>query len=176
MLCSIDGCGREVRKTGGSKGMCGMHYRRVRKHGNPYTVLVSQGHEKGAVCAEGGCDRKIFGRGLCQLHWERANRLERPDKYKARQVEFTARKLAKREAEVGRSRPSVCEICGKEPGHGSSRITLCYDHDHKTGKGRGWLCDRCNKVLGLVQDSVELLTSMTKYISDAREAIDGKQH
>ena len=35
-----------------------------------------------------------------------------------------------------------CEICGVQP------KKLCMDHDHKTKRVRGMLCDRCNKALG----------------------------
>ena len=36
-----------------------------------------------------------------------------------------------------------CQICGTVP---KSR-GLAWDHDHKTGKTRGWLCHRCNRNL-----------------------------
>src|SRR3990167_1145705 len=45
---------------------------------------------------------------------------------------------------AGRTRPEICEICG-------AKDTICFDHDHNTGKFRGWICKRCNTVLGKVE-------------------------
>lgn len=59
-------------------------------------------------------------------------------------------------------KPNKCEACGisaKELKKG-----LHLDHDHKTGKSRGWLCVRCNTALGSVKDSVETLTKLIKYL------------
>lgn len=36
---------------------------------------------------------------------------------------------------------SLCKICKKETG-------LVVDHDHKTGRVRGMICNRCNGALG----------------------------
>ena len=55
-------------------------------------------------------------------------------------------------AEIG-----ICELCG-----GNTRIA--YDHSHKTGKFRGWLCMKCNTALGLVNDDIELLKRMIAYL------------
>ena len=43
----------------------------------------------------------------------------------------------------------------------------CLDHDHKTGKFRGWLCHDCNKALGFFKDNVGLLKSAIEYIENA---------
>ena len=56
-----------------------------------------------------------------------------------------------------RPKSEQCEICG-------AMGKICYDHDHKTGKFRGWICSRCNLTLGMVKDNTELLDSMIKYI------------
>jgi len=42
-----------------------------------------------------------------------------------------------------------CDHCGKE----TTRLRL--DHDHVTGKFRGWLCNDCNLAFGRFGDSVE---------------------
>jgi len=53
----------------------------------------------------------------------------------------------------------VCAICGLP----ELRRRLSVDHDHKTGKIRGLLCDRCNLAFGLLQDDLALLDAMKKY-------------
>jgi hypothetical protein len=63
---------------------------------------------------------------------------------------------------AGRPIPDACELCG--------RITenIVYDHNHKTGKFRGWLCYGCNNALGAVQDSVPMLMRMIEYVEKHR--------
>ena len=41
-----------------------------------------------------------------------------------------------------------CDHCFKKP----SKRGLCLDHDHLTGKFRGWLCNRCNSAFGTFGD------------------------
>lgn len=50
-----------------------------------------------------------------------------------------------------------CELCG-----GTTRVA--YDHCHKSGKFRGWLCMKCNTALGLVNDDIALLEKMIAYL------------
>jgi Recombination endonuclease VII len=57
-----------------------------------------------------------------------------------------------------------CAICGStDPGQRTKRF-LCVDHNHKTGKVRGLLCHRCNRGLGLLGDSIKVLTKASKYL------------
>ena len=55
---------------------------------------------------------------------------------------------------------SKCYICLGDNG----LIALCIDHDHKTGKVRGLLCNNCNRALGLLQDKPELLIKAVDYL------------
>lgn len=53
--------------------------------------------------------------------------------------------------------PKYCEICGS-----SKKISL--DHDHNTKIIRGWLCGNCNTALGMVNDNIEILRKLIKYL------------
>ncbi len=65
-----------------------------------------------------------------------------------------------------RSRPLFCECCG-------SSNKICFDHDHLTGGFRGWLCNRCNRVLGLCEDNPRLMRLLATYLEDGTH---GKKH
>lgn len=103
--------------------------------------------DRTATCSNCGKVRiKSIGRGFWGCK-NRTNEQSRKDKYKAKYNNPTAYK----------SRPSTCEICG-----GTTRIA--YDHCHKTGIFRGWLCMKCNTALGLVKDDIILLEKMIDYL------------
>lgn len=70
-----------------------------------------------------------------------------PEGEKARMARFYARKEAMKASIAGRERPPVCDICRE------LNRQICFDHCHLSGSFRGWLCDRCNKTLGIVKDS-----------------------
>ena len=59
---------------------------------------------------------------------------------------------------AGRPKPDLCELCGRA----GKRIV--FDHDHLTGKFRGWLCSSCNTVLGKTREDIALLMRMITYI------------
>ena len=54
-----------------------------------------------------------------------------------------------------------CAICGDAE---SRDRRLSLDHDHETGELRGFLCSRCNLILGQVKDSPELLERAVVYL------------
>ena len=51
------------------------------------------------------------------------------------QSKYALAKIAAQEVLVGRPRPDLCEVC-KSPSR-----SVVFDHDHTTGKFRGWLCN-----------------------------------
>ena len=53
--------------------------------------------------------------------------------------------------------PSSCEVCGKGG-------VLSLDHDHSTGRVRGWLCPGCNSALGYAYDNPDTLRSLAAYL------------
>ena len=55
-------------------------------------------------------------------------------------------------------RPEYCECCGNIP------RKWCLDHDHKTDKFRGWLCDKCNTGIGKLGDDLKGVKMAVKYL------------
>lgn len=66
-------------------------------------------------------------------------------------------KLELLERKAGSKKPNQCEICG-------AMGRICFDHNHMTGKFRGWICLRCNFILGYSKDNIELLNSIIEYL------------
>ena len=67
------------------------------------------------------------------------------------------RRVQLRNERATRPRPDACEVCSK----------LCdtvFDHNHKTGAFRGWLCLDCNRALGCVNDSSIILEKLAVYL------------
>lgn len=56
---------------------------------------------------------------------------------------------------------NTCAICKKKP----TRINLSVDHNHKTSQVRGLLCTKCNLLLGLANDNVEILKECLTYLN-----------
>ncbi len=55
-----------------------------------------------------------------------------------------------------------CLICKRH--QDELNKSLCVDHCHKSGKIRGLLCDRCNKMIGYAKDSIIILEEAINYL------------
>ena len=56
-----------------------------------------------------------------------------------------------------------CNICGKE------LQKKCIDHDHKTKKIRGVLCNDCNTALGLFKDNQKVMKDAIQYLEQSTQ-------
>ena len=63
----------------------------------------------------------------------------------------------------------ACAICGTTTPTGKWKV-FAVDHCHESGKVRGLLCNECNRGIGLLRDSSDLLRKAAEYI-DACEQI-----
>ncbi len=57
----------------------------------------------------------------------------------------------------------ICPVCKRV-----SKKNLSIDHDHITGKIRGYICNNCNVALGRVADSPIILRALAKYLDDTK--------
>ena len=76
----------------------------------------------------------------------RASRSKEPEKHRAAS-RASVYKISAAEARALRAKPA-CDICGSPPPFNRK---LDIDHCHVTGRVRGALCNRCNRMIGLVE-------------------------
>lgn len=80
------------------------------------------------------------------------------------------------------SQNECCAICKKHVSKtGMTRKkNLCVDHCHETQQIRGLLCDKCNRGLGLLGDSIANLASAISYLRNSHQhapkAVEGFIH
>lgn len=77
------------------------------------------------------------------------------------------RTLTKQEKEAGRKKPKRCDVCKR------GNIAIHFDHCHKKGHFRGWLCYGCNAALGYARDLPSLLRKLADYIERDKEIQKG---
>lgn len=95
---------------------------------------------------------------------KRARKALDPERAKQQQLLYTTRRRERRYGEADRPKAKVCDICG------DSKFRIVFDHCHKRGHFRGWLCDRCNRALGFVEDDITLMQKMMAYLRRTRRS------
>lgn len=64
--------------------------------------------------------------------------------------------------ELYKKQEGKCAICKKHSALFKRKLNV--DHNHQTGEVRGLLCDSCNRGIGYLRDSIELLQSAKDYL------------
>lgn len=150
-------CGKETSGGEGGHGKCNTCYQRWRR-------------TNGKVKAPCHPERAHYAKGLCDSCYraqpemrakatasERLNREANAERYRM----YYRRHARKRQghAEVTDERKvGPCEVCGDH----SDPLRL--DHDHATGKRRGWLCSNCNVALGMLKDDPTRIEQLLVYL------------
>lgn len=68
------------------------------------------------------------------------------------------------------SQGEACAICGRTASGRKDSTELCVDHCHTSNEIRGLLCHSCNRGLGLLQDSEEVLEKALAYLRRSRSS------
>lgn len=136
-LCSIQGCThqRKYIKT----GYCSMHYNRVHYYGRVTLrdkTKCLNGHDLSELGNNSAGRCKKCARARC-LKYHNKNKDKGFNSTLIRQYGIT---LPERD-KIAKSQDYKCAICGKEE---DKNRRLQLDHDHKTGRIRGLLCNFCN--------------------------------
>ena len=100
--------------------------------------------------------------GLCKLY-----RGVEQGKYFRSECIDCEKKLSQQLRKVKRNaieKPTHCQCCCKE------KNILILDHDHSTGKFRGWICRNCNQGIGKLGDNTEGLQKAVKYLESSHSS------
>lgn len=89
------------------------------------------------------------------LAWQKNN----PER--ARLKSLKSKRKAMGIPKATRPLPAHCENCGTLLVKGRN---VHLDHCHKTGKFRGWLCNRCNLGIGCLGDNIQGLRQAIEYL------------
>lgn len=87
-------------------------------------------------------------------------RRDKPEVVRAQVLGYREKYRLEQDRIAGRPRPERCEICH------DNEFKIVWDHCHKEGHFRGWICDRCNRVLGIVRDNRQILLNMAAYLKE----------
>jgi len=87
-----------------------------------------------------------------------------PDTHKLRQKRYRGKQREYQRAKRGLPLPAyppppACECCRLPFGR-----TAHLDHDHRTGKFRGWLCGKCNTGIGSLGDDISGIQRAASYL------------
>ena len=98
-----------------------------------------------------------------QREYYARNKLKFQEKAKRNYAKFVEYRrewrLKKKEGKAGYKMPERCEICGE-----SGKIV--FDHNHNTGEFRGWICGKCNVAIGMIDENIEKLLKIKKYLEE----------
>ena len=96
------------------------------------------------------------------------------DKYFRPECKSCQRKASKGKQEAYKlagkpERPPLGTPC-ENPGCGRTDKPLVFDHDHETLAHRGWLCDNCNRSMGMLGDTIASLQYAIDYMKGTKYA------
>jgi hypothetical protein len=73
--CSVDDCGKSRKE----RGLCSMHAKRLRVHGDIAKVLPRGNFSKYKHCTIGKCKKPHIAKGMCQMHYRRVALYDHPE-------------------------------------------------------------------------------------------------
>lgn len=128
------------------------------------------------ACKANSCSRPAREDGYCLTHSperQRAVRKANGDRFKGYALKRDYGISLEDYNELLTRQEYRCAICGRpdgdERGNNNGSKRLAVDHDHETEEVRGLLCSMCNKGIGSLDDSPELLLKAYEYLIGYRK-------
>lgn len=165
--CIISDCYKPMQ----ARNRCQAHYVRYKKTGFTYDPPEPVGRyvSQGTFCSK--CNKDVHARGLCKSHYMMHMRKEYPDytEYRRKIVRFRQYGITREDFILMLdSQDYRCAVCSTAIDEPTARI----DHDHRCCSSRRscgkclrkLLCGSCNKGLGMLQDSPDILEAAAQYV------------
>lgn len=140
-------CGTEDRYAGGGCRPCSRANAARRRRESPDKI-----REGKTQWVRENPDKASAG----SLRWRRKN----PDKVRDHKLRHRYGIIQADKNRMWTEQNRQCAVCRKTLGITAANT----DHDHETGKVRGLLCGPCNRGLGLLQESPEVLRAAASYL------------
>ena len=63
-----------------------------------------------------------------------------------------------------------CECCNTPMSYGQKNMnSMCFDHDPVREEFRGWICKKCNTVIGFLGDNLEGTKKLVMYLEERQK-------
>lgn len=109
----------------------------------------------------------------CARDWQKANpervnknnrrwQLANSEQFRESKRKSTRKSRLKVYGLVPEDAPDNCQLCGE----GNGKRAMYADHCHATGRFRGFICRRCNSILGFAKDNPALLEKLALYLRE----------
>ncbi len=108
-------------------------------------------------------DRKINVKSQCKICIKKNYKA---DKQRDSQLKYRYNITLEQYDKMFEEQNGVCVIC-EQPNIANRR--LCVDHNHATGKVRKLLCNKCNNVLALADENIDILLKAINYLRKYNE-------
>ncbi len=105
--------------------------------------------------------RKAHSRIYGKKNWKKIK-----EKHSAYMIEYKYGITKSEYDKLLKEQDGACAICRKiEIRKRNGKATaLIVDHNHATGKVRGLLCHKCNTILGMAEDNINILANSITYL------------
>ena len=114
---------------------------------------------------------KIYYHGKCKVCFIKAKQKDyTPEKGRDKNLRYNYGITLDEYNNILNNQNGKCATCGttkpggRKSGRGGKIEVFFVDHNHKTGEVRGLLCNICNRTIGYVNEDVELIQNMIKYV------------
>lgn len=125
-------CGHQ--RPGGARGLCGLCYQRWKKRGDREPKLQAIAEQWPTLKSATSTDK-------AEAQYRKRLAIDQRPAYRKRKYGMSDEAY---KAFVAQS-DGACVLCWN--------VGKYVDHDHKTGKVRGWLCPKCNTLVGYLENT-----------------------